>query len=482
MSKLTNLEPKEVFRYFEDLCAIPHGSGNTKGVSDYCMEFAREHGLTAWQDEVWNVVIVKEASTGYENAPTVMIQGHLDMVCEKETTCPIDFEKDGLKLVVNEDLLSADGTTLGGDDGIAIAMALAILADDSLSHPRLECVFTTDEETGLLGANAMDVGRLQGKRLINIDSEEEGIFTVSCAGGMRSRCILPVEYEEVSGNSFQIIVDGLLGGHSGMEIQKEHGNSNILMGRLLCELSREMDFKLGALMGGLMDNAIPRRTQAQIFIDESKETQLKKTLKKWDGIFKREYASSDPGITVSLEEEGSKKGKALKPESASKLLYLLHMVPNGIQRNSVEIPGLVQTSLNLGTLKLMEKEAYVVFSVRSSVDTEKEALGSKLRHCVEFLGGSYEETGSYPGWEFKKDSVLRDTMVRIYERLYGKKAQVEAIHAGLECGIFSGKIEGLDCVSIGPNMYDVHTPKECISISSVKRVYEFLLEVLKELS
>ncbi|MEH2957479.1 aminoacyl-histidine dipeptidase [Candidatus Merdisoma sp. JLR.KK006] len=481
MSKLINLEPKKVFRYFEELCAIPHGSGNTKGASDYCMEFAKEHRLTAWQDEAWNAVIVKEASAGYEDAPTVILQGHLDMVCEKEADNPIDFAKDGLDLIVEGDLLSANGTTLGGDDGIAVAMALAILDDESIAHPRLECVFTTDEEIGLLGANAMDMSSLQGKRLINIDSELEGIFTVSCAGGMRSKCILPAAYEAVEGLSFRIAVEGLLGGHSGMEIHKERGNSNILMGRLLCELSRELDFRLGALDGGLMDNAIPRRTEAQIYIGGDKEKQLTEALRKWDAVYKKEYSSSDPEVTVSFEAEGRKKGKALKAESASKLLYLLHMVPNGVQRNSMEIPDLVQTSLNLGTLKLMEEEAYLVFSVRSAVETEKEALGSRLRHCVEFLGGTYEETGSYPGWEYKKDSVLRDTMVRIYEKLYGEKPQVEAIHAGLECGIFSGKLKGLDCVSIGPNMYDIHTPKERLSISSVKRVYEFVLEVLKEL-
>lgn len=481
MSKLANLEPKKVFQYFEDLCAIPHGSGNTKGVSDYCIEFAKEHGLAAWQDEAWNAVIVKEASKGYEDAPTVILQGHLDMVCEKEAENPIDFEKDGLDLRVEGDLLSANGTTLGGDDGIAVAMALAILDDKSLMHPRLECVFTTDEETGLLGANAMDMSRLQGKYLINIDSELEGIFTVSCAGGMRSKCILPVEYDEAEGVLFRIAVEGLLGGHSGMEIHKEHGNSNILMGRLLCGLSRELDFRLGALSGGLMDNAIPRRTEACIYIDRDKIDQLKELLGRWDAMYKREYSSSDPQITVSFEDEGEKTGRALKPESASKLLYLLHMAPNGVQKNSMEIPGLVQTSLNLGTLKLTDKEAFAVFSVRSSVDTEKEALGSKLCHCVEYLGGTYEETGSYPGWEYKKDSVLRDTMVRIYERLYGEKPKVEAIHAGLECGIFSGKLKGLDCVSIGPNMYDIHTPKERLSISSAKRVYEFVLEVLKEL-
>ena len=403
------------------------------------------------------------------------------MVCEKEAGNPIDFEKDGLDLKVEGDLLSANGTTLGGDDGIAVAMALAVLDDNTLAHPRLECVFTTDEETGLLGANAMDMSRLSGKRLINIDSELEGIFTVSCAGGMRSRCILPVSYEETEGICYEVAVEGLLGGHSGVEIHKEHGNSNVLMGRLLCALFEEADFRLEALEGGLMDNAIPRRTEAKICISETEEKTLKKALAKWDAVYKREYASNDPGVAVTYKAEGRKKVRVLTRGSASKLLYLLHMVPNGVIRNSMEIPGLVQTSLNLGTLKLTEEEAHVVFSVRSSVDTEKEELGSRLCHCVEFLGGSYEETGSYPGWEYKKDSVLRDTMVRVYEKLYGKEPEVEAIHAGLECGIFSGKIEGLDCVSIGPDMYDIHTPKERISIPSVKRVYEFVLEVLKEL-
>jgi len=482
MNRLAELKPERVFHYFEDLCGIPHGSGNTKGVSDYCMQFARDKGLTAWQDEAWNVVIVKEASKGYEEAPGVILQGHLDMVCEKEADSSIDFEKDGLDLIVEGDILSANKTTLGGDNGIAVAMALAVLEDDSIPHPHLECVFTSDEEIGLLGADALNMEKLTGKRLINIDSEEEGIFTVSCAGGMRSECILPVEYQETEGLCCTLVIEGLLGGHSGMEIQKEHANSNMLMGRLLFALSEKFEFQTASLNGGMMDNAIPRRTEACLYIREEDREPFEEQLKKWDGIFKNEYSASDPGVTVSFEAKGRKKGKALTPKSASLLLFLLHMVPNGVQKNSMEIPGLVQTSLNLGILKMDEEAAHVIFGVRSSVDTEKEAVGSCLRHCVEFLGGTYEESGSYPGWEYKKDSVLRDTMVKVYEKMYGKKPEVVAIHAGLECGIFSGRIEGLDCISLGPNLYDVHSPKERLSISSVKRVYEFLLEVLKELS
>ena len=360
-------------------------------------------------------------------------------------------------------------------------MALAILADRDLSHPRLECVFTTDEEIGLLGAEALDTSSLDGAYLINIDSEEEGIFTVSCAGGMRSECILPLTYQETEGIRCTLAVEGLLGGHSGVEIHKEHGNSNILMGRLLCALEEEIDFRLESLMGGLMDNAIPRETKAVLYVKEEEIARFEEFRQTWETILQKEFRASDPGIFLTLRQEGFRKGRAMSPKSASLLLYLLHMVPNGVVRNSVEIENLVQTSLNLGILKTGEDAAHVIFSVRSSVDTEKAELGNRLRHCVEFLGGTYQESGSYPGWEYKKDSLLRDTLVRVYQRLYEKTPRVEAIHAGLECGIFSGKMEGLDCISMGPDLYDIHTPKERLSISSVERVYHFLLEVLKEL-
>ncbi len=481
MSRLGDLEPREVFRYFEDICGIPHGSGNTKAVSDYCMKFAKEHGLAAVQDEAWNVVIKKEASSGYEGAPTVIIQGHLDMVCEKDGDSPVDFQKDSLKLAVDGDFVYAEGTTLGGDDGIAVAMALAVLADDSLRHPPLECIFTTDEEIGLLGAGELDTSSLKGRRMINIDSEEEGIFTVSCAGGMRSECILPVSWQEVEGVRFRVAVEGLLGGHSGTEIHKEHGNSNILMGRILADLDQKLDFLIGELQGGLMDNAIPRKTEALLYVKNEDADTMQEALASWNEIYKNELRASDPGVKVSFIREGVYTGKTLTPKSASLLTYLLHMVPNGVIKNSVEIEGLVQTSLNLGILKLDEEAAHVIFSVRSSVETEKHEMGNRLKHCVEFLGGIYEESGSYPGWEYKKDSRLRETMVNVYQKMYQKEPKVVAIHAGLECGIFSGKMEGLDCVSIGPNLYDIHSPKERLSIVSTKRVYEFLVEVLKEL-
>lgn len=481
MSRLENLEPKEVFRYFEEMCAIPHGSGNMEAISSYCMKFAEDHGLQAVRDEFMNVVIVKEATPGYENAPTVMLQGHLDMVCEKTDASPMDFQKDGLDLAVDGDYLYAKGTTLGGDDGIAVAMALAILADDTLSHPRLECVFTVDEEIGLLGATALDTSCLQAKYLINMDSEEEGIFTVSCAGGMRKNCLLPLEWQETQGIRYSVSVEGLLGGHSGAEIHKEHGNSNMLMGRLLNHLDDKVNFLLSDLHGGMADNAIPRRTDAVLYVKEEDAPLLEETLVAYDAIYKNEFRSNDPGVTVSFVKEGLQTGRTLTPKCMSLLLFLLHIVPNGVIRKSAEIEGLVQTSLNLGILCMDEEYVHLSFSIRSSVESEKRALADRLSHCVEFLGGTAEETGAYPGWEYKKDSVLRDTMIRVYREQYQKEPEVVAIHAGLECGLFSGKMEGLDCVSIGPEMHDIHTPQERLGISSTERVYKFVVEVLKEL-
>lgn len=481
MRKLEGLKPEKVFRYFEDLSAIPRGSGNEEAVSRYCMEFAEQHGLSAYRDESNNVIITKEATEGYEGAPGVILQGHLDMVCEKEADCTIDFTKDGIELAVDGDFVRAKGTTLGGDDGVAIAMALAILDDDTLEHPRLECVFTTEEETGLYGAEALDTSRLTGKRLINIDSEKEGIFTVSCAGGMESDCILPVAYEETKGEYYTIFVEGLQGGHSGSDIHKERGNSNILMGRLLCSMYEHTDFRLSELAGGLMDNAIPRSTRAVLCVQKEDTELFEEQLSVMEAIYKKEYASSDPDVRVRFEKNGEGTRRVLTPKSMSLLLFLLHSVPNGVIRNSMDIQGLVQTSLNLGILKMDEETARLVFSVRSSMESEREELGKRLCHLTEFLGGTYVQKGAYPGWEYRQESPLRDTMVSVFERMYGKEPRVLAIHAGLECGFFSGKIADLDCVSVGPDVFDAHTPREALSVSSTRRVYEFILEVLKEL-
>ena len=478
MKVLENIEPKKVMEYFEILSTIPHGSGNTKAISDYCVEYAKEHGFEYHQDDSNNVIIICPPTTGYENAPAVIIQGHLDMVCEKDANVDFDFTKDALKLMVDGDYVTADGTTLGADDGIAVAMALALMDDTSIPHPKLEAVFTVDEEIGLLGATAIDLSMLEGKMLINIDSEIEGILTVSCAGGSTTKSIIPVNSGKATGNIYKLTIDGLSGGHSGVEIDKNRANANILMGRLLYALCEQSDIKICELEGGMKDNAIPALSSAVIISD----TDISAIVKEYDLIFKNEYKTSDSGVRVQAQFLGNYQRNALDKKSTKKVISYLVSVPNGIQRMSAEIEGLVQTSLNLGILKLTPESMNASYSVRSSVGTEKSALNTKITAITEALGGTVEISGEYPAWEYNPNSKLRDIMADVYREMYGKEIKIEAIHAGLECGVFCGKISGLDCVSLGPDLPEIHTPRERMSMSSVQRVWKYLLEVLKRIN
>ncbi|QOV20747.1 aminoacyl-histidine dipeptidase [Blautia liquoris] len=483
MSILEGLKPKRVFHYFEKITQIPHGSENTKQISDYLVDFAATHGLSYIQDESNNVIIRKEASAGYEHSIGVILQGHCDMVCEKTAGSDHDFKHDPLKLEVDGDFISAKDTTLGGDDGIAVAYMLAILEDDSISHPPLECVFTTDEEIGLLGANALDASLLKGKRMINLDSEEEGSIWTSCAGGMRSDCEIPVIREKVHGTSYEVVIDGLLGGHSGSEIDKNRANSNILLGRFLFGLSQRMNYSLIEAEGGSKDNAIPRISSAMLLIDEKESELLNSFASQLELQLKKEYENTDDGICITLSKGKEADYHALSQISREKLTFYLMNVPNGIQKMSGSIEGLVETSCNLGIFHMFKEDDNLLgsLSVRSSVESAKDALSDRLCYLTEFLGGTYSTRGSYPAWEYREDSLLRDIMVKVYEDMYQKKPQVVAIHAGLECGLFYGRIDGLDCTSIGPDLTDVHTTEEKMSISSAARVYEYLLNVLKEL-
>lgn len=470
MSVLKNLEPASVMHYFEELCAVPHGSFDTKRISDYCVDFAKAHDLRYVQDEFHNVVIYKPATKGYEDHPTVILQGHLDMVCEKDDDCDIDFSRDGLRLRHDGEFISAEGTTLGGDDGIAVAYALALLAADDLKHPALECVFTTDEEVGMLGADAMDMSVLKGRLLLNCDSEDEGILTVSCAGGARSDFKLPIAYEASQGQAYRVAVSDLIGGHSGVEIHKGRANAN----KVLAQILRTLPVRLVSIDGGSKDNAIPRQSIAVVC------TQLPD--------FDKLFAATANMISLPETEtevkftcEPTEVEKMMTEASSAAVLGLLNDLPNGVQKMSSDIEGLVQTSLNLGVLQTDENCVRMGFSVRSSVNTEKEELLSELRALAEKYAAAYEESGHYPAWEYCKDSVLRDTMVSTYRSLYGKEPIVEAIHAGLECGIFCDRLEGLDAVSFGPQMYDIHTSRERLSIASVQRTWKYLVAVLERL-
>ncbi len=477
MGVLSNLEPKAVFGFFEEICKIPHGSGNTKEISDYLVSFAKARKLEYYQDDINNVIIIKEATNGYESAEPVILQGHIDMVCEKAPHCTLDMEKEGLALITEGDLVYADGTTLGGDDGIAMAMAMAILDADNLSHPRIEAVFTVDEEIGLIGAGYIDVSPLKGRKMINIDSEEEGIFTVSCAGGINAKCILSVDREAFEGEVLSITVGGLLGGHSGVEIHKGRGNSNSLMGRVLYAISRSTDIRIVTVSGGLKENAIPRNTQA-VILAKDKEKVLS-VCKAMLAEIKNEYSLTDPDIFIEVKDaEG---GLAMDKKSTDNVIFMLNNLPNGVIEMSAGIEGLVQTSLNLGIFKTEENEVSAEFGVRSSIDSQKEMLCQRLECFMKTLGGKTELSGNYAGWEYRKDSPLRDLMAEIYKEQYGKEPEIKAIHAGLECGMFAGKITDFDAVSIGPDIMDIHTFTERLSISSTKRVYEMLVEILRRM-
>lgn len=474
------LYPQRVFYYFEQIAAIPHGSRNTKAISDYLVNFAKEHNLVWYQDENNNVVIVKEASAGYEAAEPIIIQGHMDMVCEKEKGVDIDFEKDGLKLYIDGDFLKAEGTTLGGDDGIAVAYALALLDSQEIAHPKLEVVITVDEEIGMLGADAIDLSMLTGHTMLNIDSDVEGSFLTGCAGGMAVNVTLPIKRVMQSGEKVALTITGLEGGHSGSEIDKEHGNANILMGRLLRALFEETPFGIISLAGGLKDNAIPRECVTELLVPQENVNLVKEIADKLDIELKKEFMTADPSVCIEFEDLGKKEESILDFGSVSRVIFYLRSVPNGVQHMSQVMHGMVETSLNLGIMELKEDALHTVTSIRSSVGTRKADLLDRVTAIVELLGGEAEVEGDYPAWEYKQDSSLRPQIAKVYKQLYGKDPVFETIHAGLECGLLSEKIKNLDCVSFGPDNFDIHTPKERLCISSTGRVWDFIVEFLRQ--
>ena len=476
--RLAGLEPSAVFGYFEDLCAIPHGSHNEKAISDSLVAFAKEQGIRYIQDEYNNVILFANGTCGMEDHAPVILQGHMDMVCEKDADCPLNMETDGLDLAHDGTYVFARGTTLGGDDGIALAYAMALIADKSIPHPPLEVIITVDEEVGMLGANSIDVSMLKGRTMVNLDSEDEGVFTVSCAGGARATLSLKVERKMVYGPCVRLSVDGLKGGHSGAEIHKNRANANKVMGEFMSRILKLMPLCLTSFSGGSKDNAISRSCQANVVAMGIGLERINTVAQELQDEIREKY--DEPEATVQAFDVDALGGNSLTTEDTARAVALLCAVPNGVQSYSADIPGLVQTSLNLGVAKLGEQFS-LTFSVRSSVNQEKEELLKKLRELCAFYDGSYSQMGEYPAWEYRKDSPLRDTMVKLYREMYGKEPEVVAIHAGLECGLLGQKLPGLDCVSIGPQMHDIHTSREKLEIASTKRVWDFLCAVLKEL-
>ncbi len=481
MSVLENLEPQNVFHYLEEISKIPRPSYKEKKISDYLAAFAKERDLEYYQDDLCNIIMIKEASEGYENAEPLILQGHMDMVCEREEGIEIDFENDPLMIRLEGDLISAEGTTLGGDDGVAVAYILALFSDETLRHPRLEAVITVSEEVGMEGAKGIDLSMLKGHKLLNLDSDHEGTMLSSCAGGSTVMIDLPVKRStDFSGHVYGITVSGLLGGHSGSEIDKERANSNFLMARLFLELWGNVDFRVISMEGGSKQNAIPRQTTAQILVADDGDEVFHSFVKKLQEAVRKEFAISDPAIQIQTKplEERFFPG-ALDEYSTKQVILLLSALPNGVQSMSSDVKGLVKTSLNLGILKLLENKIQIEHCVRSSIQSERKYLEERLCMISEGLGARAEVSAEYPAWEYKRDSSFRRDAVDIYKKMYDKEPKIEAIHAGVECGILSSKIRDFDAISIGPDMWDIHTTEERLSVSSTRRVYEYVKELIQ---
>lgn len=471
-----SLEPENVFRFFEELSAIPRGSGNTAAAADWVERFAAGRGLKRRRDALNNVVIWKEASPGYEDHPPVMLQGHLDMVCVKDPGVSHDFLTDPLELYIDGDWLKARGTSLGGDDGVAVALALAVLDDGAIPHPPLEAVFTADEEIGLLGAGGLEPDGLRSRLLINLDSEDEGVLTCGCAGGARCDLAVDLERAPYDGESCLLSLSGLSGGHSGTAIHLGFANA----GRLLAECLRSLGCpRIVSLRGGEQDNAIPNRAEAVVAVERGGASALRQRAAAWAARAKKD-CPRDPGFTFTFES-GADRGEALTAPASRRAVELILGAPNGVRSMEPDLPDQVRTSLNLGVLRLEGGSLSMTFCIRSSSAGEKAELARELREHIEGCGGRFSQRGDYPPWEYRKDSRLRETMIRVYREQTGREPRVETIHAGLECGILAGKLPGLDAVSLGPDLKEIHSTQERLSIGSVRRLWSFLLGVLKEL-
>lgn len=480
MAVLENLEPQRVFYYFEEMTKIPHGTFDTKRVSDWCVGIANELGLECLQDDANNVIIKKPATEGYEDAEPVIIQGHLDMVCEKTQDSTHDFSKDPLDIYVEDGFIKARNTTLGADDGIAVAYAFAILESKDIPHPALEVVFTTDEETGMVGANAIDLSVLKGRMLINLDSDVEGTILAGCEGGYEHIIELPVEREEKEGTIVSININGLQGGHSGLDIHEQRGNANKLNGRLLMLLHQEgVDYQIASLKGGILPNVITPFATTEIVVCPCCVDKAVEIIKQYEADLKVEFGADEPNLVFTVETKEGQKVQALTKESTQKVVFFVTTTPDGVQCYSRDIKGLVETSLNLGIVDLRDEDVFMNFRCRSGVLSKKANLKLQLNAWAEYFGAKANIINEYPAWVYKVDSKLRPIVVDTYKHLFDKEPIVTTVHAGLECGLFADKLPGLDSVSFGPAAYEVHSVKERVDIASVERMWHFLKTILR---
>jgi len=482
MSVIGNLEPKMVWKHFDEIRKIPRCSKHEEKIREYIIDFAKKNNLKYKTDKTGNVVISKQAISGLTEKTTVVLQGHMDMVCEKNSDVEHDFTKDPLKLKLKGDILTADGTTLGADNGIGLAISLAILEDTKLKHGPLEALFTVDEETGLTGAFAMSSDMLTGKILLNLDSEDFGVVTVGCAGGGESKITLPLKKQSIK-DDFEIHtvkVSGLRGGHSGVDIHEQRGNAVKLLTRLLWKAMDNSKFYLSDIKGGDKHNAIPREAYAIVGIDKSTKNKFISTINAEGKNILEEIKPIDPKFKVAIEK-GEKIKTTLTDNSQTKLLNLLHGLPHGVDKMSYDIPGLVETSTNLATVKINENNALISLSTRSSIKSALLNFRDRIRSIAELSGAKVKEDTPYPGWKPNLDSNILELSKKIFKNMFGKDPKVEAIHAGLECGIIGEKFPGMDMISIGPTIKYPHSPEEQVHVSTVNKFYKYVLKILENI-
>lgn len=468
-------KPEKALAYFEELCKIPHGSGNEEAVACYIENFAKARGLFVIRDANNNVFIRKEATAGYENVPAYLLQGHTDMVCAKLTTSNHDFERDALELYMEDGWLRARGTTLGGDDGIAVAFMLALLDGEIENHPTLECLFTVEEETGLGGAESFDYSVVTAHKMINLDSESEGEVCAGCAGGVRSKIDFVPTLEISNGDVITLTVDGLFGGHSGVEINCGRANAILMTVDILNKIASEQGFSLISLVGGEKDNAIPRMCEAKFVVEDSKKAVA--AIEKLDEEIRKDLCEADAGLKISVSVENDSENIETLVEG-EKMLSLIKELKIGVLSMSAHLEGLVEFSRNLGVIEVNKDGAYITYSSRSSKEEQIDLSISEVNALVNGLSANVRHTGRYPGWDFLPESDLRDTYVRKFKEIMGKDVQTVVIHAGLECGIIKSRIPDMDIISVGPNMRNIHTPDEALELDSCARLFEVLKAVL----
>lgn len=480
--QLSALEPKNVFRHFEAICQIPHGSGNTTAIADYCQHIAEKAGCDVLRDALNNLIITIPASQGCENAPAVILQGHLDMVCTKISESTHDFLRDPLALQVEGDWLFAKDTTLGGDDGIAVAMILALSEDKEIKHGKLYGILTVDEETGMLGANDLDCQPVaDAEYLINIDSECEKEIVAGCAGGMLFSSRFPLRYTKAKGLPVKLTLSGLDSGHSGEMIQRYGYNAILLMGEILSNLDHDLNISILAIHGGNADNVIPGMAEAEILIGPNQKEILLESLSEMEKVFKRNGGTRDQNLSIQAEFNEVREAMVLGKDSEKILLLLLNVTPNGVQSMGKMIEGQVDTSLNLGIIHTEDKTLALYYLLRSNQLTGIDTLKNRLIRLTEYLGGTFSTSGAYPPWEYQQNSGLRDLFLKESENIFDTKPNVTTLHAGLECGILAKKLPGIDMISIGPDIPDIHTPAERLSIASTARIWQWLCQVLPQI-